>query len=472
MPVTDQRDELDNWLERDVTPLYPSPGSFERIRRVARKRKRRQALLAAGCCAVLVAAGATAPQLASALSHGSGHSPPPLAQGSRPAEPQTTAPGNGGSEGPDSNAAKPIQREQRTTLSDSWTKPPPNFRPTSVTVVGTGNGGLVGAVIGQAGTPGHCATKDCTSLAGTGNYGQGWYGVSAPVAPGPAQPAGVSQLRFANTEDGWAYGPGLWETSAGGWPWSRVDTGGLRVTDLEAVGNRAFAIAASCSGSGVGVASGCTGFSVYTLTAGSTTWTPVAVPAAYRQMTTTVPSSATLVIAGGQTVYVLTPSGAVLSGPVSGDGLHVAGQAPAGCLPGRAQADGQPTGAQLTAGTKLLLACDTTTENGPQLTELYSSASGAQWTRVGPIAHQGDATSLTTAASGQAVLATTDGLYYLPDGGGTWQQASVAGPVGSFSYVGLTTPTDGVAVPGDAKLGEIFVTVDGGKAWTASPIQG
>jgi hypothetical protein len=36
----------------------------------------------------------------------------------------------------------------------------------------------------------------------------------------------------------------------------------------------------------------------------------------------------------------------------------------------------------------------------------------------------------------------------------------------------MTTSTDGVAVPADAALGEIFVTADGGRSWTPSRISG
>lgn len=470
MPVTDHHDELDAWLERDVTPLYPPPGSFERISRVARRRKRRQALVAAACCAVLAGAAATVPQLASTLSHG--HRRTPIAAASSPLTRGAPSPGPGsGSQGPDANGSKPIQQMQHTTLSSDATIPPPHFRPTSITVVGDGPAGsYVGAVIGQAGPP--CATVHCTSLAGTSDYGTTWHGVSAPLAFGPDRAGGVSQLRFANLYDGWAFGPGLWETSGGGWPWSQVPTHGLRVTDLEAVDQRAFLIAASCAGDTVRFAGDCTSFSIYTLAAGSLSWTPVAVPAAYRQMTTAAPSSASLVISG-QTVYVLTPSGALLTGQVSGGAWHLAGQAPAGCRPGAAQADGQPADAQLAAGQDgLLLACHTTS-GATTRTVLYRSTDGAAWTSAGPVPQQGTATSLATTASGQAVLATTAGILYLAARGTSWQSASFSNgaPRGGFSYVGMTSTMQGVAVPADSGLGEVYVTSDGGKTWVASPIR-
>src|SRR5882757_1191680 len=80
---------------------------------------------------------------------------------------------------------------------------PPNFQATSVTFVGLDSG----FVLGQAGTPGHCgppARYICTSIAGTADHGGTWHGVSAPVTGAPAGSAGVSQVRFYNTSDGWA----------------------------------------------------------------------------------------------------------------------------------------------------------------------------------------------------------------------------------------------------------------------------
>jgi hypothetical protein len=471
--VTNQHDPVDAWLERDVTPLNPPAGSLERIRYRARRRKRSQALLAAAGCAVVVAGAAIVPQFAGQGPAGQAGQAGPPANGKvmQPGSPSTGTPAS--TRAPESTHATRIpQTTQPSTLSSSKTIPPPGFRPTSVTFVGTGTGGVIGAVIGQAGTAQHpCFNRgDCTSLAGTSNYGKSWFGVAAPVTPGTTSASGVSQLRFLNTRDGWAFGPGLWATTGGGWPWAPENTYGLRVTDLEAASGRAFAIFASCSGPTTSYASGCTSFSLYSSAGGASTWTPVAVPAAFRTMKTAVASSASLVISGGTTGYLLTPSGQVLSGPVSGGAWTLAGKAP--CDPGPAQASGIPADAQLTAGQSLMLACDTQAGSGDQTT-IYTSPTGATWTRAAVVATSGAATSLAANSTGQAVLATTSGLYYSADNGTTWRQASVTGsPAGGFSYVGLTNSTQAVAIPADSGAGEIFVTSDGGQTWTASPITG
>jgi hypothetical protein len=467
--VPEPRDEVDTWLEHEVRPLMPPAGSLDRIRRTARRRKHRRAAIAVAGCAVVIGAAASAPQIVSALQPRRGQSPPVVAQNSPSA---TAHPPGSGTKSPQSSQATPVQQpSDRTHLSvtTSGTRPPVNFRPTSVTFVGNGTGGLVGAVIGQAGNASHpCATQYCTSLAGTSTYGSSWYGVSAPVTGGATDPSGVSQLRFLNLQEGWAFGPGLWETSQGGWPWQHENTHGALVTDLEAAGDSAFAVFATCSGSGADYASDCTSFSLYSSVAGSQTWSAVPVPAAFRQMSTSAPSSASLTMTA-KAGYLLTPSGQVLTGPVAGGAWQLAGTAP--CQPGPAQASGQPADAQLAAWPSLVLACDSVTSAGHQ-TKIFTSATGAAWAQAGLVPTAGAATSLSASISGQLVLATTAGIYYSSDSGKTWQVARIAGsqPRGGFSYVGMTTATQGVAVPADSALGEVFVTADGGRTWTGSPI--
>ncbi len=462
--MSNGRDEVDSWLEREVTPLLPPAGTLDRIRRTARRRKAVQAVTVAAGCAVVIGAVAAIPQLTAILDHGHGSRPPPAAAQSSPSISISASIGQ--PERP-SKSVGPSAGQQRSRLSatSSGSPVPADFRPTSVTFVGTGSGGEVGAVIGQAGDASHrCATRDCTSLAGTSDYGLTWYGVSAPETPGPASPGGVSQLRFSNLSDGWAFGPGLWETSKGGWPWTPEDTHGLQVTDLETVGGRAFAVFARCSGTGQDYYDTCTSFSLYTSTADSTTWSPVSVPDGFGTMTTSAPSAATLVISGGSTGYLLTPSGAVLTGPVTGGAWRKAGTAP--CDPGAVQASGQPADAQLASGPSLVLACD----SGDTST-IYISHAGATWQQVAKVQVRGKAAALTASNPGIIVLATTAGIYYSADDGATWHAASVtaAAPSG-FSYIGMTTSSFGVAVPADSKLGEVFVTTDGGQTWTPSRI--
>ena len=105
-------------------------------------------------------------------------------------------------------------------------------------------------MIGQAGTPGTCVNKNpdiCTSIARTDNTGQSWQGGHAPDTSGPNGATGVSGIRFLNATYGWAFGPELWSTQDDGNTWTKVNTGGARVTDLETSDGRAYALFATCT---------------------------------------------------------------------------------------------------------------------------------------------------------------------------------------------------------------------------------
>lgn len=472
MPVTEPRDEIDDWLGRDVEPLPPTPGAFERIHRRARRRKMNQSLLAAAGAVVVIAAAVTAPQFVPALLHGGSSAPQPVAGGtaspaSHSPKPATSAPSP--SDTPTTPSGTPPSTGTGLSTTSSGTVPPHHFRPTSITMIGRS----VGAVIGQAGPP--CATKYCTSLAGTSTYGKSWYGVSAPLATGARGSAGVSQLRFLNLLYGWAFGPALWETSDGGRTWTRVPTSGLRVTDLEAAGNRAFALFAHCIGSGPTSISSCTTYSLYSAAAGSTTWQPVKleIPAGFRPIamgTAGHLSAASIVLAGGSG-YLLTPSGAILSGPLDGTAWTYLGTA--ACAPGVAWPDGQPMSAQLAVSNGRFLINCPGVSGSTQSKQLLVSSDGGHWTKLSQPPASGLATSLASSSADSAVLATTTGIDYSPDGK-TWQAATITGgpPQGGFSYVGMTSAQQGVAVPADASGGRVFTTQDGGQTWNPSPISG
>jgi hypothetical protein len=494
MPVTDRHDEIENWLGAEVHPLAPPPGTFERVQRRARRRKTNQLLVTAAGAVVVIAGAVLAPTVVPSLL--TGHSNPnggPLAGGSTPARPTSTSasPSHSArlSTSSPASSSPPVNGGTRLSTTTSGVVAPGNFQPTSITMISPS----IGAVIGQAGTPGHCATAYCTSLAGTSTDGSSWYGISAPVTGAPDGATGVGQLRYLNLNDGWAYGPQLYSTSDGGRSWTGPeDTHGLRVTDLETAGSRAFALLGNCQGTGASYAADCSTFSLYSAGAGSTSLQPVSLqlPAGQRGTavgTAGVASSATLVLTGGPsggTGYLLAPSGAIFSGSLTGSPWKYAGQGP--CTPGAASASGTPLGAQLAAGsTRLLINCaggasgtgSTRTGTGggtQQVKKLFESTSGgARWTKVSQPPAGGQATSLATASQNQVVLATTTGIDYSPDGI-TWRPATISGgaPAGGFRYVGMTSATQGVAVPANARLGEVYVTTDGGQTWTAKPISG
>jgi photosystem II stability/assembly factor-like uncharacterized protein len=478
--MPDPRDDLGTWMNAQVQPLPPPPGTFELIRKRARRRKATRAVAAAAGAAAVIAVIAVVPRLViTQLNVGPG----PASSGA--------AAGNTSSPGPSAHhRASPTPSAVPSSSAASPVLPPApgNFQATSVTFVGPNTG----FVLGQAGIPGQCGPPRkyiCTSIAGTTDHGGTWHGVVAPVTGAPAGPAGVSQVRFYNTSDGWAFGPQLWATHDGGQHWTRIGTHGLRVTALEAAGQRVFAVWAQCSGAGPDFAADCTASSLYSASPGSNQW--AAVPGAGTGYSLSGTAGSAALVLSPSRGYLLAPDGTLLSGPVASAGAWqpvtstatgtgsvspspgTAAPSPAPCEPGPAQAGGQPSGALLTGTTnsELVLVCTSPATGATQAKQVYTSAdNGQQWQKTGTAPAAGTATSVAGTAAGTIVLATTAGLQVSSDGGATWAAAQGALPSGGFSYVGMTSATQGVAVPADVAQHAVWFTFDGGQSWHASPI--
>ena len=353
--------------------------------------------------------------------------------------------------------------------------PPPvpaNFRPSSVTFVGADTGW----VIGQASTPGHCATQYCTSVARTGNAGGTWAGVPAPLTGAPDGATGVSRIRFLNLNDGWAFGPGLFVTDTGGKTWAPVDTQGLRVTDLETVGHRVFALWASCTGSGAAFATQCTSFTLYSAPAAGGSWAPVG--AATTGLTDGAADEAASLVLTGSRGYLLAPDGTLYAGLVDGSAAwQRAGSLLSSCSVGPPQPDGQPAGALLGAvnAEELIVACTSDSGSGSQKKRILSSPNGGiSWLPLGTAPGAGIAFSVAASPSESVILGTDQGIDLLPAGDIAWRMATLngGGPAGGFGYVGMTTDDQGIALPADPSAGTVWFTFDGGKSWRPSRLNG
>jgi hypothetical protein len=349
---------------------------------------------------------------------------------------------------------------------------PPNFQPSSVTFVSQS----AAWVIGQAGTPGTCDNNNpdiCTSIAWTTDDGKTWRGSHAPGTFGPSGAIGVSGIRFLNGSDGWAFGPELWSTTDGGGHWSQVNIGAARVTDLEASDGRAYALFATCTGtSSVGFAADCTSYTLMTTTAGSDSWQ--AVGGATSGLTDGGSATSAVLALTGSNGYLLAPDGTLYSGLIGGTWSQVGTSL---CHPGAAQFNGLPSAALLALqdASHVAIACVGSAATAPAEV-LVSSDSGQNWTQQpaavwSGVSHAGLMTSFSYAPNGAMVLATTTGIYDLQVNASRWQPSSATGskaPQGGFSYVGMTTDDQGVALPADTSLYEIWMTSDGGQTW--SPI--
>ncbi len=472
MRADDERDPLDEWLDQQVRPLPPPPGTFTLIKARARRRKRRKlAVSVVSAAAVAAAVVIAAPDVLSL--HLTPSSTGSQISEAGPSRATSAAPAPQGSATRDATA-KPSSSPSASASAARPSGPiPPNFQPSSVTFDSPDSGW----VIGQAGTPGQCANANpdiCTSIARTGNDGKTWQGGPAPSTTGPSGPSGVSGIRFLDGTNGWAFGPELWVTHDGGVTWTKIDTRGQRVTDLETVNGRAYALFATCSGPGTaGFAADCASFTLMTAVAGSDTWAPAG--GSTSGLTDGGRAASAVLALSGSAGYLLAPDGAIYSGPIGGIWQPV-GTAP--CRPGTAQADGAPGAAwlALVSAGRLAIACDGPTKT-PAPAISTSGDGGRSWTRSAAtwdLSDFGVMTSLAAAPDGALVLATTHGLYVLAAGGSRWQATSASGPAvppGGFTYVGMTTSSQGVAVPADTGLHEIWMTFDGGLTWApATPI--
>jgi len=462
--MADRRDDVDAWLSERIEPLPPPPGTFELIKRRARRRKYRKLAITAGTAAVIVAAAVTVPEVVNLPVLNPNPTAAPVAGAGHSPSAQSATSGGRGQSSVSASSAGPARPPV-----------PGNFRPASVTFVGV----RTGWVIGQAGTPGHCATQYCTSVARTDDAGRSWTGVPAPLTGAANGATGVSKIRFLNLKDGWAFGPELFATHNGGNTWAPVDTGGMRVTALETVGDRVFAVWASCAGSGPAYAVSCTRFTLYSAPAAGGAWAPVGT--ATSGLTDGAASEATALVLTGSRGYLLGPGGALYAGPVDGSGPWAqVSSLVSSCPVGQAQADGQPTGALLGAvnASHLILACVSASSGASpsvstQHKVIYSSPSGGtSWQRMGTAPTAGMAFWLAASPAETVILATDQGLDLLPKGEVSWRAATMRGvvPAGGFGYVGMTTQDQGIALPANPMAGTVWFTFDGGQTWTPSRV--
>ncbi len=285
MPVTEPHDEIEHWLAREVEPLAPPPGTFERVQRRARRRKPNQAAGDRG-------RRGRGHRRRGDRAHGRGHRAAGRQRPVRPGRPR-----------------RRVARRRPRTPANSTSKSAPTSSSAPATSSSTPRGGgtaLSVTTSGAAGAaqlpadldhhdqplhrrgdrpggharalPGRRSLAICTSLAGTSSDGQSWYGISAPVtgAPGRRRRAS-SQLRFLNIDHAWAYGPQLYASGDGGRTWTaargHLRSAGDRPGDGRETGrSRCWAAARAA---GAAYASDCSRFSLYSTAEGSTSLQPV-----------------------------------------------------------------------------------------------------------------------------------------------------------------------------------------------------
>jgi hypothetical protein len=124
----------------------------------------------------------------------------------------------------------------------------------------------------------------------------------------------------------------------------------------------------------------------------------------------------------------------------------------------------------------VLLCADQATGNQQSKTLYYSANGGRSWSPAGQAPARGIAMSLSGTPGGPVLVATRSGIdvsVNAPGASGTltWGTARGATAPGGYSYVGMTTSQQGVAVPANVSMDAVWFTYDGGAHWVKSPVR-
>lgn len=247
--------------------MRPTPSALARLLAAAGG-----AALLAGCSLLTSSSSTTVPTSGAPTSTASGGATTTTAGGAT-----TTSPGTGPAGGPVPSA----------------------FSPESFTSVSLQEWWLLGTADCLSGG------GECQGIVRTENGGQSFVGIPSP----PVGPSEVSQLRFADPLDGYAFDPELWMTTNGGASWTSAGLSGS-VVDLEAAGGEAYALVCTSS------ASPCPTALLERAPIGSAAWSTVATPTPLEEASLTVESGAVVLLtqasggrSGGGTLLSSTDGG-------------------------------------------------------------------------------------------------------------------------------------------------------------------
>jgi len=341
------------------------------------------------------------------------------------------------------------------------------------------------------------AAQSCLAVTlATADGGGHWRAAPAPVAavgstsvsavPGESADS-VSRITFANPQDGWLWGPGLFATSDGAATWTRVATTGP-VLALAAVGADVWAVQADCGGAGAG---GACPLVLESAPLGGGSWSPVAGLPSVDGM------AAALTATGGGDAWI---EAVVPTAGGSGTALLIYATADGGSTWVR-RADPCPTPPAGSAdplaaygSATVWLGCVGQEAAGSQAKAIYTSADGgSSWTLAGS---SGPSAAGVPAAQGRVpaggyldqLALTGPGVGWMAlgrgtlvvsrDGGRSWTPAIAAGAVAAGSGILRVTfvagsgwaIANGVSLPGGSAAAVVYRTGDGGGSWSPVPI--
>jgi photosystem II stability/assembly factor-like uncharacterized protein len=328
---------------------------------------------------------------------------------------------------------------------------------------------VTGWVLGQSG----CAS--CAALRMTTDGGAAW----TPLKPPPAtlvfpsvSPRAISNIAFADRENGFLYGPGLLVTHDGGRSWSRAS---LRAVQDLAVG-QGYAYAVTTNGAGVS--------SVWRNALGTSRWTRLTLPrVATRLFGDGAANGPLAVYTQGRTVVLLRPgfTGPADTASMTGN-LWVSTTAgtrwSARTVPCHAPAGGGAAVLGIAFGhpDTWVLDCfndeQSSQEQNTQHIVFETVNGGRSWVRLARPPQHNLPQLLADNGAGHIFLATQGDFDFMAgtlDDGASWHTALNGGQqFDGWAGLGFLTEQDGfVVVLSVQGPGALYRTVDGGKTWRA-----
>jgi photosystem II stability/assembly factor-like uncharacterized protein len=280
------------------------------------------------------------------------------------------------------------------------------------------------------------------------------------MAEGPGQAtSGVSGLRFADANNGWAFGPDLWATHDGGTTWSRVTIPGVPAdAPVFALETAAGIVHAAVLDGG--------DFRVASSPVGSDGWSvaPVRLPVGAGPVPTVQ------LVLSGAAGWLVENDRTVVGGARLANGSWVAWTPPCADVVG-------PAYLAASSPTELAAACDVGLWSNPTGDHLYlSHDGGSTFAPAGTAAPLTMAAMAATASPSVVVVGGSDAtgsvLAATADAGRTWKVVARL-PAGQISDLGFTTATQGVVIVGGVGgSASLLMTRDGGQTWRAVAVAG
>ena len=320
----------------------------------------------------------------------------------------------------------------------------------SVTFVSPEEGWVLG---GQ-----HCnGSFLCLGLMRTENDGKTWTSVTPPPTHLnyiEQTSGGVSQVRFANSQDGWAFDPELWTTHDGGATWSQIVLPGVSADAIVASLETADGLVQAA------VLNQASTVQIETSPVGTDDWQVSATTVEFGAGPSPMPQ----LVLQGSLGWLLENDRTVIGGARLINGQWVAWQPPCLNVNGPALLDAS-------SAQYLVAVCDQG-EWGPASpagVRAYVSTDGGVsfGLLTSSVPSYG---SLASPTPGVLVLAGGAGLLATFDGGATWTTVCTA-PMDTYVQpVGFETSTQGVAIAvngaGVIPVGSLLMTFDGGHDWS------